>query len=244
MKLLILDVSTMLPSLLLIAGAAGASLLKKLSFYGALTAAVTGILVFEGAGFTGIAMLIVFFVTGTAATSFRRSEKKQINIRLEQKRGRTAGQVLANGGIAGLMGLLAIIDTAHTSLYLIMLAASLASASSDTLSSELGTLYGKNFYNILSFRRDLRGQDGVISLEGTLIGIAGSALIGFTYYWFLGWSLSILSIVLAGIAGNLADSVLGASLERKGLLKNNMVNFLSTLIAAGLAGSVYIFNII
>jgi uncharacterized membrane protein len=45
-------------------------------------------------------------------------------------------------------------------------------------------------------------------------------------------------IVVAGFAGNLADSILGASLERKGWLKNDQVNFLNTLIAAiiGLLG--------
>ena len=39
-------------------------------------------------------------------------------------------------------------------------------------------------------------------------------------------------IVLAGTAGNLADSLLGALFERGGILNNNAVNFLNTLTAA------------
>ena len=41
-----------------------------------------------------------------------------------------------------------------------------------------------------------------------------------------------LIIILAAIIGNLADSVLGASLERKHYLGNDVVNFLNTLTSA------------
>jgi uncharacterized membrane protein len=39
-------------------------------------------------------------------------------------------------------------------------------------------------------------------------------------------------IIAAGTAGNLSDSVMGALLERRGVIGNNAVNFLNTLIAA------------
>jgi uncharacterized protein (TIGR00297 family) len=75
-------------------------------------------------------------------------------------------------------------------------------------------------------------MDGVISLEGTLIGIAGSCIIAGIYALGWGWSISFFFIVLAGTLGNLTDSILGAVLERKGLIGNDVVNFLNTLTAA------------
>jgi uncharacterized membrane protein len=44
--------------------------------------------------------------------------------------------------------------------------------------------------------------------------------------------------LLAGFTGNIADSILGASLERKGWIKNDLVNLLNTLVAAlvGISG--------
>jgi uncharacterized membrane protein len=39
----------------------------------------------------------------------------------------------------------------------------------------------------------------------------------------------------AGVVGAMADSLLGATLERRGLLDNEAVNFLATLTAAWLA---------
>jgi uncharacterized membrane protein len=42
-------------------------------------------------------------------------------------------------------------------------------------------------------------------------------------------------VVLAGAAGLFFDSLLGATLERRGWLGNDLVNFASTLFAAALA---------
>jgi uncharacterized membrane protein len=48
----------------------------------------------------------------------------------------------------------------------------------------------------------------------------------------LGFGKTFWLIVLTGTIGNLADSILGATYERKGAIGNNAVNFLNTLIAA------------
>ncbi|WP_449437800.1 DUF92 domain-containing protein [Pedobacter steynii] len=39
-------------------------------------------------------------------------------------------------------------------------------------------------------------------------------------------------VIAAGIIGNITDSLLGATLERKSYLNNDMVNFLNTLVAS------------
>jgi uncharacterized protein (TIGR00297 family) len=146
---------------------------------------------------------------------------------------RTAGQVLANGGVAGLLGLLAPFFPEKAAALQVMLAASLASATADTLSSELGVVYGRRFYNICTFKNDVRGRDGVVSWEGTLAGLAGSAIIALLYALSFGFSLNLLWILIAGTAGNFFDSILGATLERAQRLNNNAVNAMNTAFAAG-----------
>ncbi|WP_205511483.1 DUF92 domain-containing protein [Longitalea arenae] len=205
---------------------------RKLTVAGALTGACLAMFLYKGAGITGLAMLGAFFVAGTAATAFGRSKKEKIGIAEQNKGQRRAGQVLANGGVAALAGLLGWLYPQQAGLCQLAAAAALASASADTLSSEMGSVYGKSFYNILTFKKDACGLDGVISLEGTLWGIAGSAMIALIYAIGYGFSPAVIWILLAGFTGNLADSVLGASLERKGWLNNDQVNFLNTLIAA------------
>jgi uncharacterized protein (TIGR00297 family) len=205
---------------------------NRLTFAAAITAAVVGLLVFMGTGFTGIAMLGLFFLLGMLASSFKINVKEKLGATEINKGGRTTGQVIANGGVAAIMGLLAWHYPNQLLLFQMMMAGALASATADTLSSELGTVYGKQFYNILSFKIDRRGENGVISLEGTFIGIIGSALIAMIQAFASGWNDQFWWIVIAGTIGNLTDSILGATLERRRLIGNDTVNFINTLVGA------------
>lgn len=140
--------------------------------------------------------------------------------------------VVSNGGVAGTCGLLGWLIPEISFMAMGMAAASLAAAFSDTVSSELGNVYGSRFYNILSFKSEPRGLDGVISPEGTLFGLLGSAVIAIQYGILIDASLNVLWVFLAGILGNLLDSILGASAQRKGLLNNHEVNILNTVFGA------------
>lgn len=208
---------------------------NKLTPAAAIAGGIIGGCVFLGAGFTGIAMLGLFFFLGTLATSWKLTTKEKLGAAETNKGRRTAGQVIANGGVAGLAGLLSWVLKGQQELFQLMMAASLASATADTLSSELGTIYGKRFYNILSFKPDTRGENGVVSLEGTTLGIIGSLLIALVYSIGFGTVSGFMLIVIAGTFGNLMDSVLGASLERKSYLNNDAVNFINTAFAAFVA---------
>ena len=188
---------------------------KKLTPIAALVGGVIGVCVYIGAGFTGIAMMAAFFALGTIATSWK------------------ASQVIANAGVAVIISLLVPFFPQHSVLFQVMIAAAFSSATADTLSSELGNVYGRRFYNILSLKKDQRGLDGVVSSEGTLAGVCGSIIIALIYVIGFDWnSYLFFLIVLSGTIGNLSDSVLGAAFERKGVLQNDVVNFLNTLVAA------------
>jgi uncharacterized membrane protein len=64
-------------------------------------------------------------------------------------------------------------------------------------------------------------------------GTAAAVLVGLTCALtrVLGWH-QFLICAGAGTFGMIADSLLGATLERRGILGNNAVNFISTGIAA------------
>ncbi|KIO76851.1 hypothetical protein TH53_12675 [Pedobacter lusitanus] len=225
-----IQLKVLLVIILLAAGGYISVYTKKLTVAAAITGVICGIIIYLGTGYVGLALLTVFFVLGTMVTAWGRKVKEQLDKTGDSVQ-RKPGQVLANAGVATLLSFLAIIFPEYEQVLLLLVAAGFASCTADTLSSELGVLYGKRFYNCLTWKREAKGLDGVISLEGTLIGIAGAGLISMLYAAFTLTYSHLLILIFAGFAGNFSDSVMGATLERRHFLDNDWVNFLSTLFA-------------
>ena len=209
----------------------------KLTPNAAATGGMLGLLIYLGSGLAGLGLLGLFFALGTAASGWRGADKRRLGLAEENQGRRTTGQVLANAGVAAGLGLLAWLRPELAPLAGLMLAGSFAAATADTLSSELGNVYGRRYYNILSLKPDTRGLNGVVSREGTALGLAGSAVVAAVYCLSFGsGGVAFGALLVAGTVGNLTDSVLGATLERRGILGNNAVNFLNTLTGALVAG--------
>lgn len=190
------------------------------------------LLLFYSFSWAGPACMAAFFLMGTVATSWKRSWKEEQGLAEANRRARNSFQVLANSGVPVLLALLALVFPEKTKLCSIMMAAAFSSAAADTVSSELGMVYGKSFFNITSFRADQRGRDGVVSWEGINLGIMASLGLAMVYVAFHASMRDAVSILIAGTIGNLSDSILGATLERKNIIGNDLVNFMNTLIAS------------
>jgi uncharacterized protein (TIGR00297 family) len=207
-------------------------LTHKLTVTATIVAALLAIMIYLATGFPGIFLLGTFFLLGISATSFKKQLKEQTGFS-ETKGTRNTGQVLANGGVAGVLTIAALCLPQYKPLIIFLIACSFSSAAADTVSSEIGFIYGKRCYNIISFKPGPKGENGIVSLEGTLAGIAASIIISAVFAMAVGFNLSAsLMIIIAGTAGNLTDSLLGSTLERKRIIGNNTVNFLNTFIAA------------
>ncbi len=205
---------------------------SKLTLPAALLGVIIAALVFAGTGLTGFACMGLFFVMAVAATHWRASLKIRLGVAERNKGKRNAGQVLANGFIAGLAGLLATIYAFHSPLMLAIVASAFSAAAADTISTEVGTVISKRNFDILTLRPATRGQNGVISLEGTLAGVLASAAIAICHAIGTGSMENGLLIIAAGTSGNIADSLMGATLERKGWVGNDGVNLLNTFTGA------------
>jgi uncharacterized protein (TIGR00297 family) len=165
---------------------------------GAAAAALVGGGVFVGAGWRGLALLLVFFVSSSALT-----------------RGggrRTPVQVWANGGVAAAAALLSSVAPVAG----LAFAGALSAATSDTWSTEIGGRGGQVPRLITSGRVVPAGTSGGVTSLGSLGGLAGAALLG-TSAAVLGLA-SVRGAVLvaaAGLAGGLADSFLGATIQAR-----------------------------
>ena len=88
------------------------------------------------------------------------------------------------------------------------------------------------------------GTDGAVSLLGEISSIFASAVIGLLAY-VLGVSdnllLSVGIATVGGFVGTNVDSLLGATLQKNGMLSNSGVNFLATFAGAGFSVVLYFF---
>ncbi|HRP54647.1 DUF92 domain-containing protein [Agriterribacter sp.] len=139
--------------ILITAGMLFSVLKKKLTVTAALTGGLLAVIVFAGTGFTGISLLAVFFMLGTGATGWKFNAKMKEGIAEDTQGKRNAGQVFANAGSAAILAVFALYNTGATNIVHLMIAGCFSAATADTLSSELGNIYGRRYYNILSFKK-------------------------------------------------------------------------------------------
>jgi uncharacterized protein (TIGR00297 family) len=194
-----------------------------------------GLLTWTFAGWPAFAVLLAFFVLGSGTTQLGRRKKERLGVAQERRGARSARHALANCGVAAYLAVLAATDPAP-GLWLLALVCAYATAAFDTVSSEIGQAWGGRPVLITTLRSVPIGTDGGVSLVGTIAGFAAAALIAaFAATLGLLPSRAIPAVLVAAFIGSTADSYLGATLEKKGLMDNEAVNFSNTLVGA-LAG--------
>lgn len=214
--------------------ALGAKLAGSIDVPGALSAIFIGTVITGTLGLRGFALMAAFFVVGSLVTRLGYRVKAARGIAQERGGARGWRNAWANGGVPALLALMAAAAPSDIQLLcLLAYAAAVATAAADTCSSEIGKAYGRRTFLITTLRPVPPGTEGAVSLEGTLGGLLGAALVGGLgaalglYPW-----LAAVLIAVAGLLGSLAESVLGTVAERKGWLDNDLLNALNTALGA------------
>ncbi len=208
---------------------------RTVTLAGAVTGAGIGMTIYIGAGLEGWLLLLASFLLAAVTTRIGLKRKSASGIAEARGGRRGPGNAIANTGLAALAAFVAL--GALDNLPALALVAALATAASDTVASEVGKAWGRTTWLVVGFRRVPPGTSGAISLEGTLAGVLSALLLAWfaeglgvlqTYEW-------IPSVVIAATLACMIESVLGATLERDGVLNNDALNFVNSAIGAGLA---------
>jgi len=202
---------------------------------GALVGVLVAFVLMRAAGLYGFIPLLTVFLLTVITTRWGYERKQRLGV-AERKRGRRASQILANLGAAALCALAAIWFPKLDDVLLLAAMAALAEAAADTVSSEVGQATANHAYMITGFRPAEIGTNGAISVAGTLAGCIAASTVAWvsSFAGLVPWPWTPI-VAVAGIAGMLLDSVLGATWENAGKMGNDSVNFVSTVFAADLA---------
>jgi len=199
-------------------------------------------------------LLLLFLIISYTVTMWNFKMKSENGSAQGKKGERGVNNVLANGIIPLAIAILSgPLDHVASGLPGFMFITALSVAAADTFASEIGIM-AKRPRLITDPRQVVEpGVDGGVSLLGNLSATFGSLLIAFFGYqlitdkWLASSSHTLAAnwwlipvIAFLGFVGCQIDSLLGATLQSKGYLSNDSVNFITILIGAFLAIPIYL----
>jgi uncharacterized protein (TIGR00297 family) len=216
--------------------ALGAWGLRAVSLSGAFAGLLLTVVVCMAAGPPGFLAVLTLFLLTFLATRFGYAQKRRRGT-AERNGGRTAIQIMANLGPACMTIVPLLLWRPMSYVLLAGFTAAIAEAAADTVSGELGqVLSPRKAYLVTSWESVDSGTNGAVSFAGCVAGLLASGMICGVCQWFdLLLPRWFWLTTLAGFAGMLLDSVLGATLEGPERLGNNSVNFISGVFSAFVA---------
>ncbi len=209
---------------------------KMLDKQGVIAASVLGFIVGGLGHWTWLIILLGFLLSSHKATKWRFEDKKALGLCESEDGHRGWKNVVANGFFPGLMCLIAFYFEDYEAGIWIF-GASVAVAASDTFASEIGCL-DPRVRMITTMKPCEQGENGGFSPNGQLAAFLGSLIVSLCTFISAyltgvvnvddGMMITIV-LVATGWLGCQIDSVLGATLENRGLLTKGTVNALSIL---------------
>ncbi|MBN1465599.1 DUF92 domain-containing protein [candidate division KSB1 bacterium] len=185
---------------------------------GAVALLLLGTLVFGVGRWTFSVPILAFFILSSLLSKMGKRRKTKLQSVFEKSGRRDAAQVLANGGVAGL--LLILWYFLQRDYFYVLYVASLAAVTADTWATEIGVMARRQPRSVLTFKPVPMGTSGGISLLGMVGSALGASIIVLFGFIFsphtsprlFGYREAGL-VLLAGVLAGLVDSYLGATVQ-------------------------------
>lgn len=196
-----------------------------------LSETIISLLIILFGGLSWFFLLLAFYLLGGAFTNYGYQIKYSSGIAQSQGGVRGYKNVYSNSLIPLAMAI--CYGIYGNSIFIYAYIASVATAAGDTLASEIGETSTSKPVMITSLKVVEPGVDGGVTILGEAASLFGSIIIALlaTGMGMAGYS-AILAGTVGGFLGTNFDSLLGATLQKRGMLTNNGVNLFATLFGA------------
>jgi len=223
-----------------------------LTWDGSVAAFVVGMVIGIFGDVTWLFLLLFFLLSSFLATRYRFALKEALGVQEGMRGERRSSNVLANGIAPMAVAAVSLVAPQQFKVTAgIVFLSALSAAGADTLASEIGVLSRRTFL-ITNGKPVPPGTDGGVSVLGQLCAF-GAALYTAVVGWFIlsyaARTYRVLGLmptmpsapsyllipVIVGFVGCQIDSVIGATLELRGIVNKKTNNLLSTSASALLA---------
>lgn len=205
-----------------------------------LSATLLGVVIIISSNVWWFFILLTFFLLGGLFTRYKYEYKLEHGL-AEAKGGVRGYKNVFSNSLAALSMAMMYNISAFDPFIMAAYLGSIATATGDTLASEIGQTCKGEPIMITTLKKVDPGTDGGISGLGELAAFFGAGVIALLSLMIIKDDLNLVFAVLAGgFIGTNIDSVLGATLQQKGYLSNNGVNLVATAIGALISGSIYL----
>lgn len=206
-----------------------------LSEIGTMLSFLMGFIVYTSLGFPAYLSLLLFLVLSSLATSAGSEQKEARRIAQPEKGRRGAINVISNGLVP--FGLAIFGFWTNQEFLVAAFLSGVATATVDTVSTEIGQWLGKRPIQLRTFQASSPGTPGAVSIEGTLAGLgAGAVVVGAAV---IGDELPpvILAVALtSAFIASMAESIVGSYAPRDLPLSDEVLNLYNTFLGAFLGG--------
>jgi uncharacterized protein (TIGR00297 family) len=224
-------------------------LVRKSGIIGGL---LVGIPIYYFLGYRGFPVLFAMFLLGTLATKVGFKTKQEKGLAEEEGGARGIKNVIAKCLPGVCFALAASFTDSDSGFFfeamILGFITSFATGAFDTVSSELGQVYGKRAFTLIPPRRVKPGTEGAVSLEGTIAGLIAAIVIILLGYWLIlahcpmQFITAFFIPLVAAFVSNLVESILGSQFEQKQLLGKFGTNLINTIFGGILA--IFLFRVL
>ncbi len=195
-------------------------------------------------GLSWLLLILSFVAAAFITTRFKLLDKAKMGLQEGRRGERGSRNVVANSMPAVCVALLSTLLAGYApqSYFAMLFTVAIGSATADTLASEIGVI-NRHPRLITTMKPVPPGTDGGVSALGTAASFGGAlfiAVAGYALIVLLGDTMPLWSIpftAVLGFSGSVIDSILGATLERRGII-GKQSNNISSIVLACLAAAV------
>ncbi|MBN1236795.1 MAG: TIGR00297 family protein [Methanotrichaceae archaeon] len=213
----------------------GAYFAKAADSDAVLSETIVCLLVILFAGLTWFILLLAFYLLGGAFTRYGYSHKHRLGIAQSHGGVRGYKNVYSNSLVP--LALAICYGVYGNDVFIFAFIASVATANGDTLASEIGETSRSKPRMITTLKETETGVDGGVTPLGEAASLAGAVIIGLLATGMgMAGAFGIVVAAIGGFLGTNFDSLLGATLQSRGILSNNGVNLVATAFGALVGG--------